>query len=61
MARPIECKCEDNFTCGYCLRNAKPYRYTLSLCIVRPSKCPDDEHDREHDARVRDAKESYHD
>jgi hypothetical protein len=24
----IECKCEPNFTCGYCLRNAKPYFFT---------------------------------
>lgn len=23
--RPPECRCEYNFTCGYCLRNAKPY------------------------------------
>ena len=31
MAKNIECKCEPNrFTCGYCLRNAKPYFYTLS-------------------------------
>jgi len=30
MARSIECRCEYNFTCGYCLRNAKPYFTTLS-------------------------------
>jgi len=24
VARNIECKCEFNFTCGYCLRNAPP-------------------------------------
>jgi hypothetical protein len=30
MARSVECKCEFNFTCGYCLRNAKPWFYTLS-------------------------------
>jgi hypothetical protein len=28
MARSVECKCESNFTCGYCLRNAKPYHFT---------------------------------
>lgn len=28
-ARSAECKCESNFTCGYCLRNRKPYFYTL--------------------------------
>lgn len=27
---PERCKCESNFTCGYCLRNAKPWHYTLS-------------------------------
>jgi hypothetical protein len=32
---------------------------THFLADVRPSKCPDDEHDREHDARVRDAKEGF--
>lgn len=30
MTKSIECKCDYNFTCGYCLRNAKPYYYTLS-------------------------------
>lgn len=30
MARSAECKCERNFTCGYCLRNAKPWFFTLS-------------------------------
>lgn len=30
MARSIECRCEYNFTCGYCLRNAKPYHFTLN-------------------------------
>jgi len=29
-ARSIECKCDYNFTCGYCLRNAKPWCWTLS-------------------------------
>lgn len=29
MSRSIECWCEPRFTCGYCLRNAKPYFYTL--------------------------------
>jgi hypothetical protein len=29
-AKSIECKCTDDFTCGYCLRNAKPWFYTLS-------------------------------
>lgn len=23
-----ECRCESNFTCGYCLWNAKPYHFT---------------------------------
>lgn len=30
MARNIECRCTDRFTCGYCLRNKKPYFFTLS-------------------------------
>jgi hypothetical protein len=30
MAKSIDCKCEHNFTCGYCLRNAPPWFYTLS-------------------------------
>jgi len=29
MARSIECKCDPQFTCGHCLRNAKPWFYTL--------------------------------
>ena len=30
MTRNIECKCDSRFTCGYCLRNIKPYHFTLS-------------------------------
>jgi hypothetical protein len=30
VAKNVECKCDDNTTCGYCLRNMKPYHYTLS-------------------------------
>ena len=30
MARNIKCKCEYNFTCGFCLRNVPPYFFTLS-------------------------------
>jgi hypothetical protein len=30
MSRSAECKCESNFTCGHCLRNAKPYHFTLT-------------------------------
>jgi len=31
MSRSAECRCEiGRFTCGHCLRNAKPYFYTLS-------------------------------
>jgi hypothetical protein len=26
----IECECESNFTCGYCVKNAKPYFFTPS-------------------------------
>jgi hypothetical protein len=29
-ARNAECKCDPRFTCGYCLRNAPPYFFTLS-------------------------------
>jgi hypothetical protein len=29
MAKSAECKCERNFTCGFCLRNAKPCFFTL--------------------------------
>lgn len=28
MARSTECKCESNFTCGYCMRNAPPWIFT---------------------------------
>lgn len=34
MARSAECKCESNFTCGYCLRNAKPWHFTCSTGAV---------------------------
>lgn len=30
MARSSECQCTYNFTCGYCLRNMKPWFFTLS-------------------------------
>src|SRR5690242_19604474 len=30
MARSSECQCTYNFTCGYCLRNMKPYHFTPS-------------------------------
>lgn len=30
MAKSIECRCTDSFTCGYCCRNAKPYLFTPS-------------------------------
>ena len=31
MARSEHCECvSGRFTCGYCLRNAKPWHYTLS-------------------------------
>jgi hypothetical protein len=26
--RPVECRCDPRFTCGFCLRNAKPWLYT---------------------------------
>jgi hypothetical protein len=26
--RPVECQCDARFTCGFCLRNAKPWLYT---------------------------------
>lgn len=29
MAKNIECRCDATLTCNYCLRNAKPYFYTL--------------------------------
>jgi len=28
MARSIECKCDDRFTCGYCFQNRKPWFYS---------------------------------
>lgn len=36
-AKNVECKCESNLTCGHCLRNAKPYHYTLGdgSCIYQ--------------------------
>lgn len=30
MSKSVECKCTSNFTCGYCLHNAKPWHFTLS-------------------------------
>ena len=30
MAKSTNCKCEYNFTCGYCLQNAKLYYFSLS-------------------------------
>lgn len=30
MAKSIECRCESNLTCGYCLRNRKPWVWTDS-------------------------------
>jgi hypothetical protein len=30
MKTQADCKCTSRFTCGNCLRNAKPYFYTLS-------------------------------
>lgn len=41
MARSIECKCDYNFTCGYCLRNAKPWVYTPSTSAYYFSNCND--------------------
>ena len=45
MARNIECQCEPSFTCGYCLRNAKPYFFTpstneeqMARAIARPAR-----------------------
>lgn len=37
MAKSIECKCESNFTCGYCLRNAKPWHFTCDNGTVIPA------------------------
>lgn len=46
MAKSIECKCTYNFTCGYCLKNAKPWHWTAShpgdrlpLTFVNCAKC----------------------
>ena len=30
MAWSTECQCDHRFTCRHCLRNAKPWHYTLS-------------------------------
>jgi hypothetical protein len=30
MARSEHCKCDSRFTCGHCLKNAKPYFFTLA-------------------------------
>lgn len=30
-SKPYECKCDNFFTCGYCLRNAKPYHYSFGV------------------------------
>ncbi len=34
MAVSAECQCEDNFTCRYCCRNAKPYLFTPSSVMA---------------------------
>lgn len=33
MARSIECECTNSYTCGYCLRNAKPWLWTPSNVV----------------------------
>ncbi len=38
-ARPAECRCEANFTCGYCLRNAKPWLWTDCNNAQRLARC----------------------
>lgn len=37
MSRSAECECTYNFTCGYCLRNAKPWLFTCSTGLVIPA------------------------
>lgn len=39
MARSVHCKCEHNFTCGYCFSNMKPYLYTPSSSRFYFSRC----------------------
>lgn len=34
-AKNIECRCESNFTCGYCLRNAPPPVFTPLTLVER--------------------------
>ncbi len=33
-AKSVECKCDNHFTCRYCLHNAKPYFYTCDNGLV---------------------------
>ncbi len=53
-ARSADCKCTPSFTCGHCLRAAKPWHFTPSTTIAprvyagRPcNTCglPESEHD----------------
>jgi hypothetical protein len=39
-AKNVECACASRFTCGYCLRNTKPYHYTLADGSVMYSPNP---------------------
>ncbi len=50
MARSIECKCDPRFTCGYCLRNAKPYIFTPSTAEEQ-FRLSQDRHAREQGTR----------
>lgn len=39
-ARSVECRCDPSFTCGYCLRNAKPWHWTPSTEADRQRSRP---------------------
>jgi hypothetical protein len=74
-AKPVDCTCTHNFTCGVCLRNAKPWHWTPSpesywaavdaaLDAEAEGEAqyvhdPDDLHRPGHDTHTNDARGGY--
>lgn len=46
MARSEHCSCADNFTCGFCCRNAKPLIFTPNCDIWSVRRCTERERQR---------------
>lgn len=52
----VECECLNNFTCGYCCRNAKPW-LDLTAADCQPSEAKRARHRAEQDrARAEEAR-----